>query len=139
MPAASYAHNSDFHPFSDFELFKEGILAYQQHVWELTSSYMTTLLESHPRSRLREMALFWLAQSLFKSGNRSDAARCLAQFIKESPDRIDLHGDVDAELLNLSRRCGRSTTTTTLPDTLFRKPARNKPRGQHATTKGVQS
>ena len=139
MPAASCADHSDFHPFSDFELFKEGFLAYQQHVWERTASYMTTLLESHPRSRLREMALFWLAQSLFKSGNRSDAARCLAQFIKESPDRIDLHGDVDAELLNLSRRCGRSTTTTTLPDTLFRKPARNKPRGQHATTKGVQS
>lgn len=88
---------------SDLQLFGTGFYAYQQENFQVAVRNMRILLRRFPDSSLRDMALFWLAQALFRAGSMADAAHCMAQFLRECPDQDDAARDVDEELMNLTR------------------------------------
>lgn len=87
----------------DSQIFIAGFNAYQQKDYASSIEKMNEVLEKHPDTPLRDMALFWLSRSYFKAGNQQEAARYLSQFSKEYPDN-PLRGTVEAELLALTAR-----------------------------------
>ncbi len=87
----------------DSQVFIAGFNAYQQKDYAAAIAKMNEVLQKYPDTPLRDMALFWLARSYFKSGNQNDAARYLSQFSKEYPDN-PLKGTVEEELLSLTAR-----------------------------------
>lgn len=87
----------------DSQLFIAGFNAYQQKEYASSIEKMNEVLQKHPDTPLRDMALFWLSRSYYKVGNQQDAARCLSQFSKEYPDN-PLKNTVEDELLALVAR-----------------------------------
>ncbi len=90
----------------DSQVFISGFNAYQQKDYATAIEKMNEVLQKYPDTPLRDMALFWLSRSYFKSGNQQDAARFMSQFSKEYPDN-PLKGTVEEELLNLVTRYER--------------------------------
>lgn len=90
----------------DSQVFISGFNAYQQKDYASAIEKMNEVLQKYPDTPLRDMALFWLSRSYFKSGNQQDAARFMSQFSKEYPDN-PLKGTVEEELLNLVTRYER--------------------------------
>lgn len=87
----------------DSQLFIAGFNAYQQKDYASSIEKMNEVLQKHPDTPLRDMALFWLARSYYKAGNHQEAARYLSQFSKEYPDN-SLKNTVEDELLALAAR-----------------------------------
>jgi uncharacterized membrane protein len=87
----------------DSQVFIGGFNAYQQKDYASAIDKMNDVLQKHPDTPLRDMALFWLSRSYFKVGNQQDAARYFSQFSKEYPDN-PLKGTVEEELLSLAAR-----------------------------------
>lgn len=87
----------------DSQIFISGFNAYQQQDYATTIEKMNEVLQKYPDTPLRDMALFWLSRSYFKSGNQQEAARYMSLFTKEYPDN-PLKGTVEEELLNLTAR-----------------------------------
>src|SRR6185369_2646218 len=87
----------------DSQIFISGFNAYQQKDFATSIEKMNEVLQKYPDTPLRDMALFWLSRSYFKSGNQQEAARFMSQFTKEYPDN-PLKGTVEEELLNLTAR-----------------------------------
>jgi hypothetical protein len=87
----------------DSQIFMSGFNAYQQKNYLNAIKKMNEVLQKYPDSPLRDMAIFWLARSYFKSGDMQDAARYMSQFSKEYPDN-PLRGTVEDELLSLTAR-----------------------------------
>ncbi|HIJ87598.1 MAG TPA: tetratricopeptide repeat protein [Desulfuromonadales bacterium] len=87
----------------DSQLFIAGFNAYQQKDYASSIEKMNEVLQKHPDTPLRDMALFWLSRSYFKVGNQQEAARYLSQFSKEYPDN-PLKSTVEDELLALTAR-----------------------------------
>lgn len=87
----------------DSQIFIAGFNAYQQKDYESSIEKMNEVLQKHPDTPLRDMALFWLSRSYFKVGNQQEAARRLSQFSKEYPDN-PLKSTVEEELLSLLAR-----------------------------------
>ncbi|HIJ82087.1 MAG TPA: tetratricopeptide repeat protein [Desulfuromonadales bacterium] len=87
----------------DSQIFIAGFNAYQQKDYTSAIEKMNEVLKKYPDTPLRDMALFWLSRSYFKTGNQQEAARFLSQFSKEYPDN-PLRGTVEDELLALATR-----------------------------------
>lgn len=87
----------------DSRLFIAGFNAYQQKNYASAIEKMNEVLQKHPDTPLRDMALFWLARAYYKAGNHQEAARYLSQFSKEYPDN-SLKNTVEDELLALAAR-----------------------------------
>ncbi|MFZ4855929.1 MAG: tetratricopeptide repeat protein [Desulfuromonadaceae bacterium] len=87
----------------DSQLFIAGFNAYQQKNYASSIEKMNEVLQKHPDTPLRDMALFWLSRSYFKVGNQQDAARYLSQFSKEYPDN-PLKNTAEDELIALTAR-----------------------------------
>ena len=87
----------------DSQIFIAGFNAYQQKDYSSSIERMNEVLQKHPDTPLKDMALFWLSRSYYKVGNHQDAARCFAQFSKEFPDN-PLKNTVEDELLVLTAR-----------------------------------
>jgi hypothetical protein len=87
----------------DSQVFIAGFNAYQQKDYASSIEKMTEVLEKYPDTSLRDMALFWLSRSYYKTGNQREAARYLSQLSKEYPDN-PLKSTVEDELLLLMAR-----------------------------------
>jgi hypothetical protein len=87
----------------DSQVFIAGFNAYQQKDYLSSIEKMNEVLQKHPDTPLRDMALFWLARSYYKAGNHQEAARYFSQFSKEYPDN-SLKSTVEVELLALTAR-----------------------------------
>ena len=87
----------------DSQIFIAGFNAYQQKDYDSSIEKMNEVLQKHPDTPLRDVALFWLSRSYFKAGNQQEAARYLSQFSKEYPDN-PLKSTVEEELLTLLAR-----------------------------------
>ncbi len=87
----------------DSQVFIAGFNAYQQKDYALAIEHMNEVLQKHPDTPLRDMALFWLSRSYYKAGDQHDAARVLSQFSKEYPDN-PLKSTVEDELISLVAR-----------------------------------
>lgn len=87
----------------DSQVFISGFNAYQQKDYATSIEMMNEVLQKYPDSPLRDMALFWLSRSYYKSGNQQEAARHLSMFSKEYPDN-PLKSTVEDDLLNLTAR-----------------------------------
>ncbi|MCE1225327.1 MAG: hypothetical protein LWW87_02440 [Geobacteraceae bacterium] len=85
----------------DSQLFLSGFNAYQQKDFSVATTRLGEVLKKYPETPLRDMTLFWLARAHFKAGNRSDAARYMAQFSREYPDN-PLKNTVEEDLLALA-------------------------------------
>jgi len=85
----------------DSQLFLSGFNAYQQKEYPAAVARLGEVLKKYPETPLRDMTLFWLARAHYKVGNRSDAARYMAQFTREYPDN-PLKSTVEDELLALA-------------------------------------
>lgn len=90
----------------DSQVFITGFNAYQQKDYASSIEKMNEVLQKYPDSPLRDMALFWLSRSYYKTGNQQEAARYLSQFTKEYPDN-PLKSTVEDELLTLVARYER--------------------------------
>ena len=97
------AHPAFCQETEDSQIFIAGFNAYQQKDYVSSIDKMNEVLQKHPDSPLRDMALFWLSRSYYKVGNHQDAARYLAQFSKEYPDN-PLKNTAEDELLVLTAR-----------------------------------
>ena len=82
----------------DSQIFIAGFNAYQQKNYDSAIEKMNDVLQKHPDTPLRDVALFWLSRSYFKAGNQQEAARYLSQFSKEYPDN-PLISTIEEELL----------------------------------------
>lgn len=87
----------------DSQVFIAGFNAYQQKDYASAIEKMNEVLQKYPDTPLRDMALFWLSRSYYKTGNQQEAARYLSQFSKEYPDN-PLKSTVEDELLSLVGR-----------------------------------
>lgn len=87
----------------DSQVFIAGFNAYQQKDYAFSIEKMNEVLQKYPDTPLRDMALFWLSRSYFKTGNQQEAARYLSQFSKEYPDN-PLKSTVEDEHLSLMAR-----------------------------------
>ena len=87
----------------DSQLFIAGFNAYQQKSYTSSIEKMSEVLQKHPDTPLRDMALFWLSRSYYKVGNQQEAARYLSQFSKEYPDN-PLRNTAEDELIALTAR-----------------------------------
>lgn len=70
----------------DNQLFLAGFHAYKQKDYTGSQARLQELLEKHPGSQLRDLALFWLARAHYRAGDHRQAARYFAQFVREYPD-----------------------------------------------------
>jgi TolA-binding protein len=70
----------------DNQLFLAGFQAYKQKDYAGSQAKLQDLLERHPGSQLRDLALYWLARSHYRAGNHRQAARYFAQFVRDYPD-----------------------------------------------------
>lgn len=116
----------------DSRLFLSGFNAYQKSNYKSAIQVLNDLLQKHPDTPLRDMALFWLARSNFKAGNREDAARIMSRFNREFPDN-PLKQTVEEELQQLAANYKpldtASTTVASKPDdTVVRQSAAEKRR-----------
>lgn len=119
VPAASQPASES----AEAQLFIDGFNAYQDHDDGLAVEKLYRVLREYPASTLRDMSLYWLARALYRSGDRPEAARCMARFLKEYPDH-PLKGTVEAELLALAADYSRGTVISRLPAAgLPQKPA----------------
>lgn len=96
----------------DSQVFIAGFNAYQQKDYTTSIEKMNEVLQKYPETPLKDMALFWLARSYFKTGNQQEAARYLSQFSKEYPDN-PLKNTVEDELLSLTARYEKGEKLTT--------------------------
>ena len=87
----------------DSQVFIAGFNAYQQKDYAAAIEKMNEVLQKYPDTPLRDMALFWLSRSHYKTGNQQDAAKFMSQFAKEYPDN-PLKGTVEEELISLTAR-----------------------------------
>lgn len=87
----------------DSQTFIAGFNAYQQKDYAASIEKLNEVLQKYPDTTLRDMTLFWLSRSYFKTGNQQEAARYLSQFSKEYPDN-PLISTVEEELLALMAR-----------------------------------
>lgn len=78
----------------DHLMFVSGFNAYQQKDFSASALKLNELLLKYPDTPLRDVALFWLSRSYYKSGQQTEASRFMATFISEYPDSM-LRGMVD--------------------------------------------
>jgi hypothetical protein len=93
----------------DSQIFMSGFNAYQQKNYAAAIKKINEVLQKYPDSPLRDMAIFWLARSYYKNGDKRDAARYMSQFAKEYPDN-PLRATVEDELLALVARYDKGET-----------------------------
>jgi hypothetical protein len=96
----------------DSQIFMSGFNAYQQKNYAAAIKKMNEVMQKYPDSPLRDMAIFWLARSYYKNGDKRDAARYMSQFAKEYPDN-PLRATVEDELLALVARYDKGETVPT--------------------------
>lgn len=90
-------------PSSGFQIFQAGFDAYQLHNYPKAVACLSELLQKHPDTPLRDLALFWLARSQYQANNHQDAARNMVQFNREYPAHY-LKNTVEDELLALAAK-----------------------------------
>lgn len=86
---------------SDSQKFQVAFTAYQQLDYPKAAACMSQLLQKHPDTQLRDLALFWLARSHYQANNHQEAARYMAQFNRQYPAH-HLKNTVEEELLALA-------------------------------------
>ncbi len=87
----------------DSELFINGFNAYLKRDYQVAIDNLSGSLEKYPDSSLRDMTILWLSRSYLKAGNKKEAGRYMAQFLKEYPDN-PLKSTVEEELLELATK-----------------------------------
>ncbi len=90
----------------DSRLFLTGFDLYQKKEYDGATAQLKELLASYPDSPLRDMAIFWLSRTYYRSGNQQEAARLYSQLVREYPD-TPLKGMVDDEFRTLVGRYER--------------------------------
>lgn len=80
-----------------------GFNAYQNKEYQAAVDSISRLLEKYPDTSLRDMAIFWLAKAYHKTGNRQEAGKHMARFLREYPES-PLRGTVEQDLLALARK-----------------------------------
>jgi len=116
----------------DSQVFIAGFNAYQQKDYATSIEKMNEVLQKHPDTPLRDMALFWLARSYYKAGNHQEAARYLSQFSKEYPDN-SLKSTVEDELLSLTARYEKGETLPVGPPVVKQPERRAAQKTKHET------
>lgn len=96
------------------QLFIAGFNAYQINEYGVAVAKLSRLLREYPASPLRDMNLYWLALACYYNGNRPEAARTMARFLKDYPDH-PLKGTVEKELLMLAADYGRGVASAPAP------------------------
>ena len=96
-------NHSEIIGWSDLQLFSTGFYAYQQQDYPMAARHMGYILQLYPDSMLRDLVILWLSQALYHCGDINGAARHMSTLLKEYPGKIDLHDDVDEELIELGR------------------------------------
>ena len=86
----------------EYTVFISGFTAFQNQDYKTAAEKMSLFLKEYPGNPMGDMALFWLARAHFRLGNRQDAARCMARFLRENPD-TPLKSAVEDDLLTLAR------------------------------------
>jgi TolA-binding protein len=81
LAPAAYPADSE-----DAQIFITGFNAYQKKDYQGAVDSMSLVLQKYPDTPLRDMAVFWLARSHYKRGNRPEAAKQMARFFREYPD-----------------------------------------------------
>jgi hypothetical protein len=81
--------------------FFEGFLAYQHRIYSSSISKLEVWLKEYPDSSIRDLALYWLAQSYYQAGNQREAARNISLFLREYPEN-PLIAIVDRDLKDLA-------------------------------------
>lgn len=85
----------------EYTIFISGFTAFQNQDYKTTVDKMSFFLKEYPSTPMRDMALFWLARAHYRLGNRQEAARYMAQFLRENPD-TPLRSSVEDELVALA-------------------------------------
>ena len=84
---------------NDSQTFKKGLDSFQKNKFPAAIKSFNQLLEDHPETPLRDMALYYLARAHLKSGNRQKAANFTNRLMREFPASYN-KGTIDAELLS---------------------------------------
>ena len=104
LPAPAFSLDSE-----DSQLFISGFNAYQRKEYSTAIADISGLLKKYPDTSLRDMALFWLARSHYKAGNQQEAAKHMAQFLREYP-QSPLKGTAEEELVVLAESYSKGET-----------------------------
>ena len=80
--------------------FFNGFVAYQHSNYSSSIQQLEKWLKEYPDSSIRDLGLYWLAQSYYRVGNQRDAARYMALFFREYPQN-PLIAIVDEDLKDL--------------------------------------
>ncbi len=86
---------------ADAGQFFAGFNAYQEQEFGTAVEKLSCFIKEHPASPLRDMTLYWLARAFYGNGDRPQAARTMARFLKEYPMH-PLTGTAESELLTLA-------------------------------------
>lgn len=70
----------------DSQSFVDGFEAYKRKDFDTSLEKLKEVLEKYPDSPLRDVVLFWLSRSYYKTGNQMEAARYMSLFGREYPD-----------------------------------------------------
>lgn len=109
LAPAAYPADSE-----DAQIFITGFNAYQKKDYEGAAANMSLVLQKYPDTPLRDMAIFWLARSQYRIGNRPEAAKQMARFFREYPDS-PLKGTVEEDLARLAKAYERGEELPSLP------------------------
>lgn len=97
------AFPSECHGAEDSRLFIEGFTAFGSGDGRGAATTLSRLLEIHPDTPLRDLALFFLARAHLRAGNQLEAARTMARLLREYPG-TPLAGKGEKALLELASR-----------------------------------
>jgi tetratricopeptide (TPR) repeat protein len=97
-----------FNAAEDTQVFIAGFNAFQKQDYKKSVERMELIVRQYPNSQLYDTALFWLARSHFKLGNKDEAGRYMAQFLRQYPNS-PLRSSIEEDLAVLA---GEHTGTT---------------------------
>ena len=106
----------------DSRLFTSGFEAFSGGDSKQAARTLGHLLEAYPGTRLRELALFYLARAHFRAGNQEDAARAMTRLLQEYPG-TSLSAKAEKELMGLVVRYRRGEKLSRGDDELDALPA----------------
>lgn len=87
----------------DSRLFTTGFEAFSGGDSTKAARTLSHLLDAHPETRLRELALFYLARAHHRAGNQEEAAKTMARLLQEYPG-TSLAAKAEKDLLELVAR-----------------------------------
>ena len=103
-------------PVTDSQIFLDGLRAYQLRDYADSQVKLGEVVKRYPTSPVRDLALYWLSRSCYRSGNHRAAARYLSQLYREYP-HTPLKELVDMDMQRLLNRYERGDLLPTATGT----------------------